>query len=407
LQTVTWIATANEIELTIGVLAMKRILRLSVFSAATLITLFAQGKRAAGTREYFAYFGTYTRQDSKGIYAYRFQPATGKLTPVGLVGETENPSFLTLHPNQRFLYAVNEISNYQGESSGSVTAFSIDAKTGNLTLLNRVSAHGTTTCHLVADKTGKCLLVANYGTGVSVAAFPISADGSLGEASAMVRHTGSSIGPRQKGPHAHSVNLSPDNRFVLVPDLGLDQVFSYRLDPAQGTLTPDDPAFATVTKGSGPRHFAFHPNGHFAYVLSEMGSLVSVLAYDSAGGTMNELQTISTLPKDYDGTNNSAEVFVHPNGRFLYASNRGHDSIAVFAIDPRKGTLTSIEQVSTNGKTPRGFAIDPTGAYLLAANQNTNDAVLFRVDQKTGRLTLDGDDLKIPSPVCVIFVPAQ
>lgn len=386
---------------------MKRISLLFLFSAAALIALFAQGKRPDGARDYFAYFGTYTRQDSKGIYAYRFQPATGKLTPVGLVGETENPSFLTVHPNQRFLYAVNEISNYQGESAGSVTAFSIDAKTGNLTLLNRVSAHGTTTCHLVVDKTGKCLLVANYGTGVSVAAFPVKEDGSLGEASATVQHTGSSIGPRQKGPHAHSVNLSPDNRFVLVPDLGLDQVFSYRLDPAKGTLTPNDPPFATVTKGSGPRHFAFHPNGQFTYTLSEMGSLVTVFAYDGAGGTMKELQTISTLPKDFSGTNNSAELFVHPNGRFLYASNRGHDSIAVFAIDPLKGTLTTIEQVSTQGKIPRGFAIDPTGAYLLAANQNTNNAILFRIDQKTGRLTPTGDDLKIPSPVCVIFVPAQ
>jgi 6-phosphogluconolactonase len=368
--------------------------------------MFVPGGRSAGTREFFVYFGTYTRKDSKGIYAYRFQPGTGKLTSVGLVGETENPSFLAIHPNHRFLYAVNEISNYQGESAGSVSAFSIDAKTGSLALLNRVSTHGATAAHLVVDKTGNSLLVANYGNGVSVAAFPVKEDGSLGEASAMVRHTGSSIGPRQKGPHAHSVNLSPDNRFVLVPDLGLDQVLVYRLDPAKAALTPADPPFATVTKGSGPRHFAFHPNGRFGYVLSEMGSLVTVFAYDGAGGTMKELQTVSTLPKDFTGTNNSAEIFVHPNGRFLYASNRGHDSIAAFAIDPRKGTLMTIDQFSTKGKTPRGFAIDPTGAYLLAANQDTDNAVLFRIDQKSGRLTPTKDDLKIPMPVCVIFLPA-
>jgi len=390
-----------------GPLTMKPIPLLFVLAAAVLSPLLAQERRPAAARDYFVYFGTYTRQDSKGIYAYRFQPATGKLTPVGLVGETENPSFLAIHPNNRFLYAVNEISNYQGETAGSVSAFSIDPKTASLTLLSRVSTHGGTAAHLAVDRTGKCLLVANYGTGVSVAAFPVKEDGSLGEASAMMRHAGSSTGPRQRGPHAHSVNLSPDNRFVFVPDLGLDQVLGYRLDPAKAALTPNDPPFAMVTKGSGPRHFAFHPNGRFAYVLSEMGSLVTVFAYDAAGGTMKELQTISTLPKDFSGTNNSAEIFVHPNGRFLYASNRGHDSIAVFAIDPRRGTLTAADRVSTQGKTPRGFAIDPTGAYLLAANQDTNNAVLFRIDQTTGRPTPTGDTLKIPSPVCVILLPAQ
>ena len=257
------------------------------------------------------------------------------------------------------------------------------------------------------DHTGKCLLVANYGADPGVATFPIKDDGSLGEASTVLKHSGSSTGPRQKGPHPHSVNLSPDNRFVLVPDLGTDQVLSYKLDPAKYTLTPNTPPFATITQGSGPRHFAFHPNGRFTYTLSEMGSLVTVSSYDRAAGTMKELQTISTLPKDFSGVNNSAEIFAHPSGKFLYASNRGHDSIAVFAIDPKKGTLTTVEQVSTRGKMPRGFAIDPTGAFLLAANQNTNNAVLFRIDQKTGSLTPTGDELKIPAPVCVVFMPAQ
>jgi 6-phosphogluconolactonase len=249
-------------------------------------------------------------------------------------------------------------------------------------------------------------VVANYGSG-SVAAYPLNADGSVGPASAFVQHAGSSTGPRQRGPHAHAVVLSPDNRFVFVPDLGLDQILSYRLDAAKSTLAPNDPPFTKVTQGSGPRHFVFHPNGQFAYTLSEMGSLVTVFAYDRAGGTLKDLQTISTLPKDFSGTNNSAELEVHPNGKFLYASNRGHDSIAVFAIDPRAKTLTLVEHVPTQGKMPRNFAIDPTGAYLLAANQNTNNIVIFRIDQKTGRLTPTGDDLKTPSPVCLIFLRAQ
>ncbi|HXB68536.1 MAG TPA: lactonase family protein [Candidatus Acidoferrales bacterium] len=363
-------------------------------------------KRVPSKGELLVYVGTYTRQDSKGIYAYRFQPSTGKLTSIGLVAETENPSFLALHPNHRFLYAVNEISNYEGQSAGSVSSFSIEVKTGMLTALNKVTTRGTIPAHLVVDKTGKSLIVANYGSG-SVAAFPLNADGSVGRASAFVQHSGSSTGPRQRGPHAHAVSLSPDNRFVFVPDLGLDQVLSYRLDAAKSMLTPNDPPFTKVTQGSGPRHFVFHPDGKFAYTLSEMGSLVTVFAYDHTGGTLKELQTISTLPKDFSGTNNSAELQVHPNGRFLYASNRGHDSIAVFAIDPRARTLTLVEHVPTRGKMPRNFAIDPTGAYLLAANQNTNNIVLFRIARTTGRLTPTGDDLKTPSPVCIIFLLAR
>jgi 6-phosphogluconolactonase len=363
-------------------------------------------KEASSNSDLIAFIGTYTGQDSKGIYAYRFHPATGRLTPIGLVAETENPSFLALHPNHRFLYAVNEISNFEGQRAGSVSAFSIDGKTGVLTLLNKVSTRDTIPAHLVVDQTGKSLLVANYGSG-SVAAFPLKADGSIGGASAFIQHNGSSSGPRQKGPHAHAVNLAPDNRFVFVPDLGLDEVLSYRLDPDRATLTPNDPPFTVVRRGSGPRHFAFHPNGEVAYTLSEMGSLVTVFAYDRNAGTLQERQTISTLPKDFSGSNNSAELEVHPSGRFLYASNRGHDSIAVFAIDPTAKTLTAVEHINTRGKIPRSFAIDPTGAYLLAANQNTSNIVVFRIDQKTGRLTSTGEELKTPSPACIVFLRAQ
>ncbi len=359
--------------------------------------------RAKG--ESIFYVGTYTAgQKSKGIYAYRFQPASGISTPIGLVAETANPSFITIHPNRQFLYAVNEVNTYEGQSAGSISAFSIEAQTGKLRFLNKVSSRGAAPCHLSTDKTGKWLLAANYGGG-SIAAFPIEKAGSLGEASAVAQHTGSSVNlTRQRGPHAHSVNLSPDNRFALASDLGLDQVLIYRFDAAQGTLTPNDPPFVKVKPGAGPRHFAFHPNGLFAYVINEMGSSVTALTYTPAGGILKEIQTIPTLPRDFIGNNSTAEIEAHQNGRFLYGSNRGHDSIAVFAIDPREGTLTPVEQVLTQGKTPRNFSIDPTGEYLFAANQGSDNIVVFRIDQKTGRLTPTGNVLKTPSPVCLVFL---
>lgn len=367
------------------------------------------GEKPAAEGEFIVYIGTFTStaQKSKGIYSCRFRPATGTLTSADLVAEAANPTFLALDPSRRFLYSVNAIANYEGQNAGSISSFSIDARTGGLKLLNRVSSRGTGPTHLVVDKTDRCLLAANY-TGGSVAAFPVKGDGSLGEVSSFFQHTGFSVNPqRQAGPHAHSVNLSPDNRFALVADLGLDQVLSYRLDPDRAALTLNDPPFVKVSPGSGPRHMAFHPNGRFAYVISEMLSSVTAFAYDRARGSLKEIQTISTLPKDFSGRNAAAEVAVDPTGRFLYGSNRGHDSIAVFTIDHRKGTLTLVEQVSTQGKAPRYFTFDPTGGYLLAANQDSDNIVLFRVDQKTGRLTPAGPSIEVPSPVCVIFVRAQ
>jgi 6-phosphogluconolactonase len=349
------------------------------------------------------YVGTYTRLPSKGIYAYRFQPATGKFTSIGLVAETANPSFLAIHPNQRFLYAANEVSRYQGQSAGSISAFSVDAASGQLKLLNQVSSRGPGPCHVAIDKTGKWLFAANYNGG-SVAAFPVHDDGTLGEASAFVQHSGSSVNPeRQGGPHAHVATLSPDNRFILVADLGSDQVFVYRLDPTKGGLAPNDPPFAKVAPGSGPRHVTFRPDGKFTYVINEMMSTVTTFRYDAGRGSLQELQTLSTLPQGFTGNNSTAEIAVHPNGKFLYASNRGHDSIAIFQIDRANGTLTAAGQVSTQGKTPRSFAIDPTGAYLLAANQDSASVVVFRIDQKTGGLMPIGTVLEIPAPVCITF----
>jgi 6-phosphogluconolactonase len=366
----------------------------------------ANSQTSPATGDWIMYVGTYTRAPSKGIYAYRFQGATGAVTRIGsdgLAAETENPSFLALHPTHRFLYAVNEVSRYEGRDAGGVSAFSIDRATGTLTLLNRVSSRGGSPCHLELDRSGKWLFVANYGGG-SVAAFPVHPDGKLGEASAFFQHAGAGAdAARQKGPHAHETVVSPDNRYVLAADLGLDKVFSYRLDPAKGGLAPD-PQFAAIAPGSGPRHLAFRPDGKFVYVLKEMLSAVVAFRYDAGGGTLAELQTVSTLPEGFSGENSGAEIAAHPSGKFLYTSNRGDDSIAVFRIDAAKGTLTPAGRAATQGKTPRGFAIDPSGRFLVAANQNSGTLVIFRIDQVTGGLTPVGTPIEVPSPVSVVFV---
>lgn len=351
------------------------------------------------------YFGTYTGPKSKGIYVSRFDAASGKLGPINLAGEIVKPSWVTVHPNRRFLYAVSELGN-DGRTEGAISSFAIDPATGELRFLNKVSSGGGGSCHLAIDKAGKTIFVSNYGSG-SAAAFALEADGKIGQRTAFVQHHGSSVdAKRQTGPRAHAVVLSADNRFLFVPDLGLDQIMSYRIGPA-GALAPNDPPFVKLKPGLGPRHFAFHPSGKFAYNINEMGSAVTAFSYDAAKGALQELQTLSTLPKDFTGENNSAEIGVDAAGRFLYASNRGHDSIAVFAIDAKKGTLAVVEHVSTQGKIPRNFRIDPTGKFLLVANQNSDNVVVFRRDAKTGRLTPAGQVLEVPSPVCMEFLPAQ
>jgi 6-phosphogluconolactonase len=358
---------------------------------------------------YFVYVGTYTEEasTSKGIYAYRFDSSNAQLTSIGLVAQTTNPSFLTVHPNHHFLYAVNEVGNFKGQKSGGVSAFAIDHATGKLTLLNEVASGGADPCYIIVDKTGKFVLVANY-TGGSVSVFPILQDGSLGAASAFVQHAGHGTNPkRQEGPHAHSIDLSPDNRFAIVDDLGLDETLVYKFDSAKGSLTPNDPPFAKADAGAGPRHFALSPNGKFGYVIDEMGDTVSVFSFDAAAGALRPLQTISTIPKGFAGQNDDAEIVIHPSGKFLYASNRGHDSIAIFSIDPEKGTLTLVEYVPTKGQSPRNFEIDPTGRFLFAANEKSNNIVVFRIDPQTGRLAATGKVLDISQPVCVRFVPTE
>jgi 6-phosphogluconolactonase len=359
--------------------------------------------------KYLMYVGTYTQEgsSSKGIYAYRYDPSSAQLTPIGLAAQTINPSFLAVHPNHHFLYAVNEVGNYKGQKSGAVSAFAIDHASGKLTLLNQVASGGADPCYITVDKTGKFVLVANY-TGGSISVFPIRQDGSLGEASAFVQHTGHGTNPqRQEGPHAHSIDLSPDNRFAIVDDLGLDETLVYKFDSVKGSLTPNDPAFAKADPGAGPRHFALHPNGKFAYVINEMGDTVSVFSFEPANGVMHSVQTISTIPKGFTKQNDDAEIAIHPSGKFLYASNRGHDSIAVFAVDPDKGTLKLVEYASTKGQSPRHFEIDPTGSFLFAENEKSDNIVVFHIDTGTGRLKPTGKTLEVGQPVCVKFVPVE
>ena len=359
--------------------------------------------------KYLFYVGTYTQDGStsKGIYAYRYDAATQEITSLGLAAETTNPSWVALHPNGRFLYSVNEVQNYNGPNSGGVSAFSIDRATGKLTFLNEVASRGADPCYITVDQLGKYVLVANY-TGGSIAAFAISDDGKLGSASAFVQHTGHGLNPkRQEAAHAHSVDLSPDERFAFVDDLGLDQLLVYKFDKSKGSLKPNNPPFAKLEAGAGPRHFALHPSGQFAYVVSELASTVTAFSLQLKSGMLHRMQTISTLPDDFKGENDDAEIRIHPSGKFLYASNRGHDSIAVFAIDSLKGTLTPIEHTSTGGKTPRSFEIDPTGTLLFAENQASNNIVIFRIDQNTGKLTPTGKVLEVGQPVCVKFLAVE
>jgi 6-phosphogluconolactonase len=370
--------------------------------------------------KYLLFVGTYTQKESKGIYAYRFDAASSELTPLGVAAETVSPSFLAIDPSHRFLFAVNEVQKYKGADSGAVSAFAINRQTGKLSLLNEVASRGADPCYIALDKTGKYLLVANY-TGGNVAVFPIHADGRLGESSAVLQDMGT-LGPvkdRQDAPHSHWIEASAHNRFVYVSDLGLDRVLIYRFDATNGTLTKGEAAAAksgspnasdffsaTLAPGTGPRHAAFSGDGNFMYVLGELDSTVTVFAND-ARETFRSVQRISALPAGFSGHNDAAEIAIHPNGKYLYTSNRGHDSIALFSIDSRTGTLTLVDHFPTQGKAPRNFEIDPTGKFLFVANQETNNIVVFRIDPDTGRLTPTGQTLHVPSPVCIKFMATE
>ena len=383
-------------------------LRITGNSCLTLILLlgFTTCLLAADAK-YLVFVGTYTDKGSQGIYSYRFDPASGTATPLGLAAKTQNPSFLAASSDGRFLYAVNEVSTLNGQAVGGVSAFAVDRNTGKLTLLNQVSSLGAGPAHLALDRTGKYLLVANYDAG-SVVAFPIQSDGTLGPHTAFVQHTGSSVNrERQEAPHAHYIEASPDNRFVLVADLGTDKLYVYRFDAQHGTLSPATPAFAPVTPGAGPRHFAFAPSGKFVYLANELTGTVTVFAYDAQSAKLASKQTISALPKDFHGENSEAEIAVDVSGKFLYVSNRGDQTndITGFSISPTDGTLTFVERISSGGKIPRSFALDRSGEWLFAANQDSDNIQLFRVDPSSGRLTAASQITGISRPVCIVLIP--
>jgi len=385
-------------------------MKLTISAAAVLSISFSLVTALYATKastDYLLFVGTYTKGASKGIYTYRYNTSSGHLTSLGLAAESVNPSFLAVDPSHRFLYAVNEVQDYKGEKSGAVTAFAIDRKTGKLSRLNEVASRGEDPCYISLDKTGKYVLVANYTSG-NIAVFPVHNDGTLGEASAFVQHHGS--GPNhehQEGPHAHWIETTADNRYAVVADLGLDKLLIYRFDATNGSLTPNNPPAADLPPGSGPRHVAFSPNNKFTYSVNELKSTVTAFSFNAAQGTLEPFQTVCTLPKDFSGENDTAEIHIQPNGKFLYASNRGHESIAVFSIDQKTGRLNLVHTFSTQGKTPRNFELDPTGSHLLVANEDPGDIVVFKLDAANGRESLVTNDTKVPSPVSLRFVPAE
>jgi 6-phosphogluconolactonase len=357
---------------------------------------------AAGEQSMTVYVGTYSQRGSRGIYVLKLDGATGTLTDTGLAQAAHNPSYLAVHPGGKFLYCVNEDG---GKAHGGVTAFAIDPDTGGLSELNRVSSEGDGPCYVSLDATGRQALVANYGSG-HVAALPVGPDGRLGAATAVVHHQGQGANPqRQEHAHAHSIRVDPTNRFIFACDLGLDQIRSYRLDLAGGTLAPNDPPAFAAAPGAGPRHLDWHPNGQLAFVIDELDNTLMSLRYDAAKGALTPIQTVGTLPADFHGRSSCADVHVHPNGRFVYGSNRGHDSLVVYAVDPDSGRLTYVQHVSSGGRTPRGFVIDPSGRWLLAANQDSDNVVVFAIDAAGGQLTTTGQSLHLPAPVCLKVKP--
>ncbi len=379
---------------------------LTLFGVFSLLTgSTAQPKTPKkGTR--MIYIGTYTAGKSKGIYLIKMDTQTGHLTQPELVAEISNPSFLAIHPSQKYLYAVNEDGKFKGQDSGSVTAYAIQPETGKLTLLNQQASQGAGPCHISLDKTGNNALVANYSAG-SVSVLPIQEDGHLLEASCTIKHKeGSSVNKsRQEAPHAHSIFVSPDNRYALSADLGVDKVFTYKLNSDAGTI--QETSAVSLTPGAGPRHLAFHPNQKFVYVINELDNTVTVMHYDKETGVLKPIESVSALPKGYKETSYTSEILVHPSGKFLYGSNRLHDSIAIFSIDETTGRIKLLGTEPTQGKYPRNFNIDPSGNFMLVANQNGDTIVAFRINTVTGHLTPTGQTLSLGNPVCIKFYGAK
>lgn len=386
--------------MTIDKFSRRRFMKASGLGLLGALTVRANAWSTA--RELTLYVGTYTSGKSEGIYGYHMDSATGALTRFNSF-KSVNPSFLTIDRSKRYLYAVNEFGEFLGKPGGAVSAFAIDPATGNLRFLNEQATNGADPCHLTVDSRKKSLLVANY-TGGNLTVLPLRTDGTVGMALEVKQHEGSGPREQQKGPHAHCIILDRAERFALAADLGIDKVMIYRFDRASGKLTPATQPSAELKAGAGPRHLTLHPNGRYLYVINELDSTMTAFKYDGVKGALTEIETVSTLPSDFSGVSYCADVHVSPSGKFLYGSNRGHDSIVVFEIDPRTGKMKPVQHVSTEGKWPRNFTIDPTGKFLLVANQRTDNVVTFSIDPRTGQLTPTGKIEEIPAPVCLRFL---
>ena len=376
---------------------MKRLL----LSILALVVCVLPGAAADPVRDGLSvYIGSYAKDSEPGIHHFKLDFGTGALTAAGGTSGVTNPSFVAISPDKKFLYAIGESG---GKKGGAVVSFSIDEKTGALAKVSESVSGGAGPCYVTADQTGKVVLVANYGGG-SVASLPVSADGKLSDPATFVQHTGSSVNKgNQENPHAHSINVSPDNRFALAADLGIDKILVYKLDTAKGTMTPNDPPSVSLPPRSGPRHFAFHPSAKYVYACGEITSTVHAFTYDAEKGALKHIQELSTLPEPVKG-NSTAECQVHPTGKFVYVSNRGHDSIAIFKVDEETGKLTAAGHAPTGGKTPRNFGIDPTGQFLIAANQSSNNLVVFKIESGSGIPKPTGVEVTVPKPVCVKFL---
>ncbi len=350
------------------------------------------------------YLGTYSTRGAAGIYPATLDLHTGRLELAGEAAPAENASYLALDPRGRWLYSVNELSEFQGKGGGALSSFAVEAKSGALTALNQQPSEGLWPCHLCVDGTGRFLLAANYGSG-TVSVHSLEPDGRIGQLTDVVQHSGSGAdSKRQEGPHAHSVTMGPANRFAYVADLGIDKIMVYQFDSTAGKLTGNGVPWTRLPDGSGPRHFAIHPSERYAYVVNELDSTVTLLSYDYASGSLRAVQSVSALPEGWSGSTIAADLHVLPSGRYLYSSNRGHDSITVFYIEEHSGTLRAVGHAPT-GKTPRSFAVDPTAGYLVVANQESDTVGSYRIDQESGKLTPTGSEIAVPSPTCVLFRP--
>jgi 6-phosphogluconolactonase len=378
--------------------------RRSFLAKLSAVALAAHTRSWAREPAGLIFVGTYTNDKgstSRGIYAFRWDADAGKLAPLGLAAPTVNPNFLTLSPTRRHLYAVNDVDLYRGQKSGSVTSFAVEG--GTLKAINSVSSGGGGPCKITVDFTGKAAFVANFDGG-SAASYQVLPNGALSKAVSRFQYSGHGADPqRQAAPHTHGTTVSPDNRYVLVNDLGLDRISVYRLDPFTAALTPNDPPCYEALPGSGPRSFTFHPAGKWAYSLNEIANTVDVLAWDAERGVLTRLQNITTLPEGFNGSNSTATVAVDSAGRFLYASNRGDNSIVVFSIDDRDGKLKTVQHVDCGGKTPRHFALDPGNQWLLVANQDSSNIVVFARNTRSGLLTPTGGEYPVSHPVCIVF----